>query len=307
MLLSRRRITGRVLTVGATLLVASCVSNGCLAAAVADDVGALSSAQDLPALVKTRRERVQAQIERAPTNEWSAEYYEGDGLGVNTTILLDEAAGVAATWHGCMGLYGSNEGSVESKSQGRLALHYELPNGAPGEPRFGTFPEGVHKVRWGERRYLLPEERGVEFVNAMHRGFEPRDSVHGMFLLARDDENKPVTGLPDLPPSLLALVRKRPLVLKVTRIDDPQRRGSVEFPACVYRLHFELPPGETLAKGIELRKLDDEGYSVAKVVQASTATAVAEIQEYDACDMVKSQPRPGLSFSTGAYPPISQP
>lgn len=307
MLLSRRRIAGRGLTAGAALLVASSASSGCLAAAAADGGDVPSSTQDLPAPVETRRQRVRAKIERAPTNEWSAEYYEGDGLGANTSILLDEAAGVAATWRGCLGLYGSNEGSVESEPRERLALHYERPNGVAGEPRFGTFPERFRKVRWGERRYLLPEERGIEFVNAMHRGFEPRDSAHGMFLLARGDEDRPATGLPDLPPSLLALVRKHPLVLKVARIDDPLRSGSPRFPVCVYRLHFQLPAGEALAEGIELRTPDDEGYGVAMVVQVRAATVVAEMREYGACDKVKPQPRPGLSFSTGAYPPVSRP
>ncbi len=118
---------------------------------------------------------------------------------------------------------------------------------------FETFPERVHLVRWGKRRYLLPDGSGVAFVNAMHHGFEPRDQASGTFLLADGDERKRVSGLPDLPPSLAALVRKQPLVLRTVRIEPPQQRGD-HRPTCVPRLHLELPAGETLVPGLDLRE-----------------------------------------------------
>ena len=182
-----------------------------------------------------------------------------------------------------------------------------MPNGKPGEPRMGTFPARVYPVRWGERRYLVAEDRGIDFVNAIHHGFEPRDDSWGLFLLARGDEKKPVNGLPDLPASLLAWVRKQPLVLTVTHVDAPLQKGHKDFPVCAYRLHFELPPGETLVKGMELRQIGDRAYTTAELIQAGAQSAVAEVLEYEACDEVKSPPRRDWLFSTGAYPPTPRP
>jgi hypothetical protein len=38
------------------------------------------------------------------------EYYSGDGLGVNWTVSLTEEGRFEFAWHGCLGLYDSNEG-----------------------------------------------------------------------------------------------------------------------------------------------------------------------------------------------------
>lgn len=305
MSLSGHRIIGWTLALGISALGASCASIARFGATgTAVEPLELSAPDPLPRQVKERREHVLAAIEHAPANDWSAQYYEGDGLGENVIISLDENAGITATWYGCMGLYGANEGRIENEPSGRLSFHFQLPNGKPDEGPIGIFPETVIPVRWGKRRYLVPEDRGIDFVNAMHHGFEPRDGDWGTFLLARGDESKPVNGLPDLPSSLAALVREQPLVLRVTKVDAPQQSGRKEYPACVYRVHFELPAGETLFKGMELRETQENSYSTATVAEIEGAAAIAEIREYAACAEVKSPPQSGWSFSTGAYPPV---
>lgn len=306
MSLSGCRIIRWTLVFGILALGASHASIARLeAAGPAVDTPLEPSAPDpLPRQVKERRERVLTAIEHAPANDWSAQYYEGDGLGENMAISFDENAGVAATWYGCLGLYGANEGRIENEPTGRLSFHFQLPNGKSEGGRIGTFPETVIPVRWGKRRYLVPEDRGIDFVNAMHHGFEPRDGGWGWFLLARGDESKPVNGLPDLPPSLAALVREQPLVLRVAGIDAMQQSGRKEYPTCVYRVRFELPAGETLPKGMELRETQENSYSTATVVETEGAVAIAEIREHAACAEVKSPPQSGRSFSTGAYLPV---
>ena len=253
--------------------------------------------------VDARRQRIEEAITQAPASEWSAEYYEGDGLGENVRVTLDAKIGVAATWRGCMGMYGANEGEVDASNPREFAFRFRHPNRESGQPVFGTFPERVHAVRWGKRHYLLPEDRGIEFVNAMHHGMEPRDRAHGLFLLAKGDERKPVSGLPELPPTLLALVRAKPLTLRVRSVETPIPVGH-EFPTCLYRLHLDLPPGETLPLGTTLHPLRDSRrhYASADVKEVESDTVIAEITEYSACSKVRMPPRPGLSLTTGAYP-----
>lgn len=77
----------------------------------------------VPAAVVRRRAKILAELATKPADEWAAEYYEGDGLGENTSLYLGAQSGVAATWFGCMGLYGSNEGDVERTSDKTLVFH----------------------------------------------------------------------------------------------------------------------------------------------------------------------------------------
>ena len=59
-------------------------------------------------------------------------------------------------------------------------------------------------VRWGERLYLIEESELRAFCNAINGGIEPRrtnsvDDYTGTFYLRVGDEEKPVTGIPELP------------------------------------------------------------------------------------------------------------
>ena len=69
---------------------------------------------------------------------------------------------------------------------GELRFDYQVPN-APG---FAGFPDALRPVRWGARRYMIPDGKRIAFVNAINHGREPRNVVHGMFLLAQGDEKK---------------------------------------------------------------------------------------------------------------------
>lgn len=258
----------------------------------------------LHAEVKTQRQRIEEVIAHAPANEWSAEYYDGDGLGANIRITLDADAGVAATWHGCLGMYGANVGKVDASVPGEFAFRFRHPNRESDQSTIDTFPERVHLIRWGERRYLLSEDRGVDFVDAMHHGYEPRNQAYGFFLLAVGDEKKPVTGLPELPDPLRALVRTRPLLLRVSKVEKPIAEGRREFSTCRYRIHLDLPRGESLSSQLSLKTLPESGhYATAHVKEIGSGSVVAEVKEYAACDKVRTPPRRGWTFSTGAYPP----
>lgn len=57
-------------------------------------------------------------------------------------------------------------------------------------------------LRWGERNYLLADEDLKRFVNAVNSGREPQKYCVprcGSFLLREGDDQKTVSGLPDLP------------------------------------------------------------------------------------------------------------
>jgi hypothetical protein len=258
----------------------------------------------IPADVVRRFETVRAALANGASDPWAAEYREGDGLGENVTIALDPATGVAATWFGCLGLYGANEGDVIAADENTFAFRFNRPN--DDAHRFGTFPATVRKVRWGERRYLIDTRRYVDFVNAINGGFEPPAvplSMGNHFLLADGDQRKPVVGLPDIPAEWLAQIRTKPLLVRVTSVDVPTERGSGDLRNCIYRLHFEVPPGETVPVGLDFRSTDEDVWDVVTVTGVEGREATAKVDMYEACDAVKRPPTTDWVLTSGGYIP----
>lgn len=307
------RLDGKRIGIGSAVAAAGCAV--AIAASVAAtrndapvDSGAMADrvieAQNrgIPADVVRRFETVRAALSKGATDPWAAEYHEGDGLGENVTLALDPVSGVAATWFGCLGLYGANEGDVHVVDERTFALRFRRPN---EDRKFGMFPDTLRKVSWSERRYLIDPNRFVDFVNAINSGLEPDSIVGGhMFLLARGDEKKRVSGLPDLPTEWLAQIRARPLLVRVSSVDPPSQHGTNDdVRTCVFRFRFDIPAGETVPIGLRLAPSDESVPETAWIVAVEGSLATAEIEIYDACAEVSDPPKPGSMFSTGGYIP----
>jgi hypothetical protein len=202
-----------------------------------------------PADVLARSARIQSEVAQLPDHEWAGTYYEGDGLGVNIAIDIAPEGGVSETWHGCLGLYGANQGDVRVAEGGDLVLDFQRPN-----PKgFGGFADRLTPVRWGERHYLIPADKLVDFVNAVNRNREPRFGSYGIFPLRRGDERKPVGGLPALPADYARLIRTEPLeieILAVKRLPDGKDFQGEAYP----RWELALGRGERdgIVPGVEL-------------------------------------------------------
>lgn len=248
-----------------------------------------------------QREAIRRELSSLGAHPWAGEYYEGDGLGANIELTLAPKTGVAATWRGCLGLYGANRGRIIERA-GRLRFGFEARNGRG----FGGFPDEVLPVRWGGRRYLLPEAEMIEFVNALHHGGEPRDRVHGGFLLATGDERKPVAGLPELPERYRRMIRREPLVagvLDARRIVDEKLRYGM----CIVRYRLTLDQGRDagLTEGVRLKAIvPGNVMEDARVMTTTAMQAVAEIERWEAdCKATGPQPDRSWKLSTGAYVP----
>ncbi|MEQ1514106.1 MAG: hypothetical protein ABL934_15670 [Lysobacteraceae bacterium] len=246
-----------------------------------------------------QRQRILKEIARLPNHPWAGEYYEGDGLGANIRISLAPDAGVAATWHGCMGLYGANRGKVVVGRDGELRFEYRTPN-AQG---FAGFPDAMLPVRWGQRRYMIPDNKRMAFVNAINHGQEPRGQIHGMFLLGQDDEKKMVEGLPDLPPAYLALIRRAPMQTRVVSIDGVDKKKSDHGCSFTYRMTLDRGAKDRFAPGIELKPVGQPRTwetATIETVAGDTATAKMAVW-YDDCTHPKTVPVAGWIFTTGGY------
>lgn len=250
------------------------------------------------AKVEQQRVQIHKEIATIQRHPWAGEYYEGDGLGANIRMSLAPNAGVAATWHGCMGLYGANRGKVMMRD-GELRFEYEQPN----RQGFGGFPDALRPVRWGARRYMISDGKRIAFVNAINHGREPRNVVHGMFLLAQGDEKKAAGGLPDLPPADLALIRRTPMQVRVVSIDHVEKKKSDKDCSFTYRMTLDRGTNDRLAPGIELKPVaQPRVWETATIQTAAARTSTATLAVwFDDCAHPKTVPAAGWTLSTGAY------
>lgn len=120
------------------------------------------------------RQAIRKEIKTLGNHAWAGEYYFGDGLGVNVSLILAPASGYVFEWHGCLGLYDRNYGTV-TWHNGRIRLSFTFPNEQKG---FVGIAEEFIPVSWGDRQYLIPSDDIVGFCNSVNDGSEPRKGPH---------------------------------------------------------------------------------------------------------------------------------
>ena len=152
----------------------------------------------------------------APSGPPPGEYYSGDGLGMNWTFKVTDAGRFEFAWHGCLGLYDSNEG--------KLAVDGRWVTLAPEKPRDNGFARQLPLrwlyLRWGQRHYLIADDELSDFVRDVNDQSEPRSDAHGMHLLRDGDWKRRASGAPELPGEWASLLRPRPVSARVVAIEE---------------------------------------------------------------------------------------
>lgn len=171
----------------------------------------------------SKRQVIHAEIKRLGDHEWAGEYYAGDGLGMNTSLAIAPHSGYVFEWHGCVGLYDRNYGAV-AWTNGRICLSFTFENQRKGCQ--GIAPELI-PVSWGGRHYLIPADDLVGFCNCVNEGLEPRNDSHGLYLLRREDEKKPVTGLPIVPAEFEPCLLAKPIEATIIAVGRHMTRPSL--------------------------------------------------------------------------------
>jgi len=185
----------------------------------------------------------------------AGEYYQGDGLGLNMTLVINSTG--TFTYHaaGCVRTYADIK-ARDFMRNGMLVLTSE---GSASETPF--LP-----VRWGDRLYLIDPDGIVGFANAVNAGHEPRMKAQGVFYLRNGDWNKPVTGGPRLPAAYREYLLAKPIEAEVLGMDD---EGNVELSAG--RRQGLLPGMKLLSRGTE-----DDFFCKLTVVSLRAETARAK-------------------------------
>ena len=139
-----------------------------VAAAAIEPETAGDGRQRVAERVRLERERLLEEIEGIAESdlpedhwarEWAGEYSCGDGRGMNVRITVGPS-GFVYTWHGCLGLYDWGYGRILGASDDGLRLWFVDRQ----EDGMDFLTNDLYFVRWGERRYLTPEDELREFI-----------------------------------------------------------------------------------------------------------------------------------------------
>jgi hypothetical protein len=146
-------------------------------------------------------------------------------------------------------------GRVENQD-GRLLLSNESQEKIKRQDgeEFNTFIANLTRVKWGDRRYLVPDKQLLQFCNAVNQGAEPRDSDRGEFYMGEGHEKIKVSGLPDLPKPWNEYVLEAPVRGKVIEyLPDPMAR-------------VDIGRKDGLRAGMELVPAEEEFFSDQEIV-----------------------------------------
>ncbi len=199
------------------------------------------------------RRNIQAEIKGLPDHEWAGDYYQGDGLGENISLLLAPKSGYLYEWRGCLGLYDRNYGAVTAE-KGKLHLTFTLPNEPEG---LKGIAQDFTPVAWGERKYLVPSAEIVGFCNKVNEGSEPRPELRGFSLLRRGDEKKEAKGFPLVPEQYKPYLLSRPIETEIVEVRQSTTRpkfADLTFKDTPVVLNRGTKQG--LLKGMELHVVE---------------------------------------------------
>lgn len=172
------------------------------------------------------------------------------------------------------------------------------PTLVPQEKNHRGDPWGISTellpIQWGERHYLIPTTRILEFINAINAGFEPRKTVSGMFFLKWGDEYKPVIGKPKLPAEYADYLLENPIRAKIsshvgTRVEGNTVRSTVVL---------DVGKTQGVKAGMQFYFQNSlRYYPPAVITVVNDSTSVAELVQF-VDGLERLSPRPGLPLST---------
>ena len=157
----------------------------------------------------------------------AARYSMGDGFDLNAMLIFSSDGRYTFHWHGCTGTIAESTGLYVAED--RAVTFRPASTDFRRDPR--TFADSMRRITWGQRKYLIAEERMLAFVNAVNAGKEPREAGLGLFYLREGDDLKPADGLPEVGVEWAQFILKQPLSGSVLHVE--QKETSTQRPIAV--------------------------------------------------------------------------
>jgi len=161
--------------------------------------------QSNQAIVRAKTQRIENEIANLKEHPWAGQFSTGPGLAGFTITLAPENGFTVVHWAD-IGLMDQNHGTVEWDGKRiKLSLAFEVEEGSRSRIHAAEYMP----IQWGERLYLIPTDRIIQFRNAVNAalrnaasfGVAPR--IAGQFFLRRGDERKETSETLELSEELL--------------------------------------------------------------------------------------------------------
>jgi hypothetical protein len=229
---------------------------------------------------ETLRLQIREEIKSLGNHAWAGDYYWGDGLGANVSLMLAPKSGYVFEWHGCVGVYDRNYGAV-TWTKDRIRLSFTFPNERKG---FQGIAEEFIPIAWGDRKYLIPADDIVGFCNKVNAGDEPRKDMHGRYLLRDGDEKKDVKGFPSVPEEFKPHLLANPIEADIVGVGKATLRSGSEFKETPVTLNSGKKQGLLVGMALEVIMPDNlvESVTVTKVEDERSEALMTQFGEKDA-------------------------
>jgi hypothetical protein len=193
-------------------------------------------------------------------------YYWGDGLGFNMTLNIEADGRFSFKWTGCLGTYAQSQGTATCEN-GTVALKPETKS--------KDLPSVLLPIRWGERLYLIEQDKLLDFCNAINQSEEPRKDIHGNVYIRVGDEHKPVSCAPALPGEWSSFLLPEPVKGSILKMIGP------------YEAEVNLGTKNGLKKGMVLYAwgAKDTDFTSVRVTRTTLDSCTV------ACDSIETIPK----------------
>ena len=224
------------------------------------------------ALIEAKRQKIETEIAQLKDHPWAGQYYFGDGLGASVSLTLAPENGFTVVWHGCLGLYDQNHGTVnwdKDRNTLKMSFAFEVEKGY-----IGRYASEYKPIRWDERIYLIPANEIVQFCNDINSGSEPRKGVHGQSFLRRGDEKKEAEGKPVLPEEFMPYLLDEPIDAAIVSVKDVREtRDRIDSRIFITTVSINKGKKDGLTPGMKLYVMKPKN-----LVESMELTKVEETQ-----------------------------
>jgi hypothetical protein len=199
-----------------------------------------------------RRKAITAEIERLwPAHPWAAEYLSvGTDSGMAFEVAPD--AGYVLGWFGNWGFETGSFGTVRIVDDALV-------------------------VRWGDRRYMVRENKAIDFCNHFNLGFERVAPDNGALACRRPDAQA-AYGKPQVPPRYDAYLLDTPVRAKIVTVLEETAPSANGW----FRMHVQFDAGsrQRVFRGMKLHVLAPRIDGLATVEAVTDVMSLAEIRGY---------------------------
>ncbi|MCL2709305.1 MAG: hypothetical protein FWE95_00355 [Planctomycetaceae bacterium] len=166
------------------------------------------------AIVREREQKIKEEIAQLKDHPWAGQYYYGYAGGAGAFLTLAPNNGFTIIGYDHGNLTYLEHGMVDwDGTYIKLSYTFDLKGGSIDDEAVKRKP-----IRWGERVYLIPTYRIIEFCNEINSGWEPRNYRSGRFYLRQDDWEKEAPGKPELPEELMPYLLDEPVEATIVSV-----------------------------------------------------------------------------------------